>query len=97
MADLQRRHPGLRVRRTRAVLERLFAERRVARLWHRYLLAGDVEAVRARWLERIQHQAARIDADPAAPGASAAARALVAQWDGWRIQTGGGSGEGARP
>lgn len=97
MADLRRRHPGLRVQRTRAVLERLFAERRVARLWHRYLLASDVEAVRARWLERIQKQAACIDADPAAPGASAAARASVAQWDGWRILTGDGPGECVRP
>ena len=79
---LRRRHPDLRVERTRAVLERLLSERRIARLWHRYLLARDVEVVRATWLERIDRQAAGIDADPAAPQASRDARAFLTRWDG---------------
>lgn len=82
---LRRRHPGLRVERTRAVLERLFSERRIAQLWHRYLLARDVEVVRATWLERIDRQAAGIDADPAAPQASRDAREFLTRWDGWCV------------
>lgn len=83
--ELRRRHPGLRVERTRAVLERLFSERRIAQLWHRYLLARDVEVVRATWLERIDRQAAGIDADPAAPQASRDAREFLMRWDGWCV------------
>jgi hypothetical protein len=82
-AALQRRDAGLPLDRARDVLDRLFAERRVARLWHRYLLPGDVEQVRATWLEKIDRHAARIDAAPADPASSRCARDLVIRWDGW--------------
>ena len=59
-----------------ATLERLRRQRRVARLWHRYLLPDDVAAVSGRWLAGIG--AAMADD----PGAAAARAALVA-WDGW--------------
>lgn len=86
VGELRRRDRGLPVERTRKVLERLFVERRVARLWHRYILARDVEAVRAKWLAMIDRQAARIDADPADPSASQDARDIVSRWDGWRVE-----------
>jgi len=83
---LRRRDTDLPLERTRGVLERLFVERRVARLWHRYLLARDVDAVRGKWLAMIDRQAERIDADPADPDALHDARDLITRWDGWRIE-----------
>lgn len=65
------------------MLERLFAERRVARLWHRYMLPDAVEAVRARWLAMIKLQGARLDADLDDPHAWGEARRLLRAWDGW--------------
>ncbi|MFV1920943.1 hypothetical protein VPH46_16155 [Sphingomonas sp. MJ1 (PH-R8)] len=67
----------------RAALERLLTERRIARLWHRYLLARDVDAVRAKWLEAIDRQATCIDADLAGPHASLDAREFLTRWDGY--------------
>lgn len=85
IGELRRCDPALPVERTRDVLERLFAERRVARLWHRYILPGDVDLVRGKWLAMIDRQAERIDADPAGPATSHDARALIMRWDGWQL------------
>ncbi|MFV0624402.1 hypothetical protein ACBY01_10380 [Sphingomonas sp. ac-8] len=82
---LRRHDAGLPLHHARAVLERLIAERRVARLWHRYLLPRDVEEVRATWLAMIDRQAARLDADLATTGAADEARALLTGWDGWQL------------
>lgn len=86
VGELQRLNPGLPLELTHDVLERLFAERRVARLWHRYILPHDVDAVRAKWLAMIERQAKRIDADPFDAAMSRDARDLVTRWDGWRVK-----------
>lgn len=80
---LRRRDPGLAIERMRLVLDRLLAERRVARLWHRYLLPRDIAKVRAIWLAGIaRHQTALRDgADPDG------AQRLILSWDGWNIDT----------
>ena len=85
IGELQRRHPSLPLERTCDVMERLFTERRVARLWHRYILACHVEAVRAKWLATIDRQANRIDADPLARAMFHDARDFVMRWDGWHL------------
>ena len=80
---LRRRDPGLAIERTRIVLDQLFAERRVARLWHRYMLPRDIEKVRAIWLDGI----ARYDTalhDIADPDGT---QRLILGWDGWHIDS----------
>ena len=84
-AVLRRDHRDLPLRRTRAVLARLFAERRVARLWQRYLLPRDIEAVRADWLARIDRHAALLDAMED-DEASDDARDMVRRWMGWGVE-----------
>ena len=86
IGEFRRSHAGLPLDRTRDVLERLFIERRVARLWHRYMLPADVEAVRAKWLGLIERQAERIDAVAVDPATSRDARDLVMRWDGWSME-----------
>lgn len=71
--------------RTRDVLERLFAERRVARLWHRYMLARDVDAVRAKWLDMITLHGAQLNSTMDA-GAASDGHAMLTSWDGWQLQ-----------
>lgn len=83
---LRQHDPSLPLERTGDVLERLFVERRIARLWHRYLLTRDIEVVRSKWLATIERQAAGIDADPGDPNASHHARDLIMRWDGWHIE-----------
>lgn len=83
--QVRRRHPGLDPAGVRPMLERLFAERRVARLWHRYLLPGDVPAVREKWLAMIDRQRDRLTQDLADGHAWQHARALLLGWDGWRL------------
>lgn len=79
--ELRRRVPTLATERVPVVLDRLWRERRVARLWHRYLLPDRVDAVRARWLAAVeQRRDARDRIDPA----YAAGHALLCAWDGWR-------------
>lgn len=75
----------LPVARTRDVLERLFVQRRVARLWHRYLLARDVDAVRAKWLGMIERHGAELESSMDA-GASRYGHMVLTSWDGWRLQ-----------
>lgn len=84
-AVLRRDHGDLPLLRTRAVLARLFAERRVARLWQRYLLPRDIEAVRADWLARIDRHSALLDAMED-DEASDDARDMVRRWTGWGVE-----------
>jgi hypothetical protein len=72
----------------RPLLGRLLAERRVARLWHRYLLADAVDAVRTRWLSTIDAHCDRLRGDGGDPGTCARARHLVEGWDGWQFADG---------
>ena len=65
------------------VLEKLFREQRVARLWHRYMLPGDVGAVRRKWLAAIDRRTAGHDEDTDA--AVADGRLLLQGWDGWTL------------
>ena len=85
VSELRRRAPMLRVELVGPVLERLWRERRVARLWHRYLLPDRVPTVRARWLSMIEHSRTSRAAREAAGAAYDDGQALLQTWDGWRI------------
>jgi hypothetical protein len=76
VAELRRRAPLLPPERIRPVLQRLWQERRVARLWHRYLLPDRVPEVRRQWL-------AMIDRPRTQTAAYQAGRAILHAWDGW--------------
>lgn len=91
VGELRRRAPMLPAARIRPVLELLWQERRVARLWHRYLLPDRIPAVRARWLATIDRL--RSDAGPHASDADGFAngRAILTAWDGWRVGAGAAS------
>ena len=84
--ELERRHAGLSLARMHDVLEHLFAERRVARLWHRYLLPSDVRDVRSKWLDRLQRQTDRLGATSTYPAIFQTARDIVTHWDGWSVE-----------
>lgn len=81
--ELRRRVPHLAEAPLRPVLERMWRERRVARLWHRYLLPGDVPAVRACWLAALERQRAAFEQAHGDLRAWTHARALLFRWDGW--------------
>ena len=83
IGELHRRTPGLAPARVRPVLDRLFAERRVARLWHRYLLPEAVAGVRAHWLARLESRADRLASDRGDPHAVNPTRAALRSWNGW--------------
>lgn len=82
VGELRRRAPTLPSERVRSVLERLWEQRRVARLWHRYLLPDRVDGVRAKWLEMVDRR--RDDLDALDPG-YAESHAILTAWDGWRV------------
>lgn len=82
---LRAQDASLPLTRTRDVLERLFAQRRVARLWHRYLLARDVDAVRAKWLGMIARLGDQLDSTMHR-GAARDGHAILTSWDGWKLQ-----------
>lgn len=88
VGELRRRAPGLPPGEVRPVLERLWQERRVARLWHRYMLPDRVEAVRSRWLAMIERQREKLEAADTSPDAYAQGRATLIAWDGWRVGDG---------
>jgi hypothetical protein len=85
IGELRRRAPGLPLERVRDVLERLWVERRVARLWHRYLLPDRVDAVRGKWLAMIARRRADYEALDELPNAYHDGRAILLAWDGWRV------------
>lgn len=60
--ELKPRQADISIVRMHDVLEHLFAEHRVARLWHRYLLPSDVRKVRTKWLDRLQRHADQLSA-----------------------------------
>ncbi|RZM34851.1 MAG: hypothetical protein EOP67_14870 [Sphingomonas sp.] len=78
---LRERDAGLRVRGLGDVLEKLFREQRVARLWHRYMLPHDVGAVRRKWLAAIDDRIGGPETDTG--DAVAIGRRLLERWDGW--------------
>lgn len=83
------RYADLPLDRTAVVLDRLFADRRVARLWHRYLLPRDVETVRATWLANIKHYGSRLSANLDDHASTGDAWQMVRDWDGWQLGNGG--------
>lgn len=83
--ELRRCAPSLPLGRARLVLERLYDERRVARLWHRYLLPDRVAAVRARWLAMLDRQERMPRASDPALADHRNARLLLCSWDGWSL------------
>lgn len=85
IGELRRRGPELPPAEVRPVLERLWQERRVARLWHRYMLPDRVEAVRSRWLAMIERQREKLEAADTSPDAYAQGRATLMAWDGWCV------------
>ena len=82
---LRKRNATLPLHHTRDVLERLFCERRVARLWHRYMLPRDVVCVREEWLAMIARQGSRLVRDLNDRTAATDARRVLASWDGWSL------------
>lgn len=60
----------LPLERARDTLERLCARRRLARLWHRYLLTNDITAECCKWRAAFERQTARIDAHASRSNAS---------------------------
>ena len=82
---LRKQDATLPLHHTRHVLERLFCERRVARLWHRYMLPRDVGRVRGEWLAMIDRQSSRLISDLDDQGATSVARHVLASWDGWSL------------
>ena len=60
VSDMRRRGFKLPPVRVRTTLDRLFADRRVARLWHRYLLPEAVSEVRTRWLSMLDGRSERL-------------------------------------
>jgi hypothetical protein len=89
VGELRRRAPALPAARVRPMLEELWQQRRVARLWHRYLLPDRVEAVRAQWLTMVDRRRADYDALDDLPDAYARGRAILLAWDGWHVDDGG--------
>jgi hypothetical protein len=85
IGELRRLHPHLPPERIRLVLERLWTERRVARLWHRYMLPGDVDAVRAKWLSTLGRRRAEFERMDPSDGAYEDGIAILNAWDGWTI------------
>lgn len=85
IGELRRRHPALPDEAIRPVLERLWFERRVARLWHRYMLPRDVDAVRAKWLTTIERRRADFERMDPRPEAYDESRAILQAWDGWTV------------
>jgi hypothetical protein len=65
--ELRRRAPLLPTTRIRPVLEQLWADRRVARLWHRYMLPVDVPGVRDKWLAMIERRRSDLESMENAP------------------------------
>ena len=85
-SELKPRHADISLIRMHNVLERLFAEHRVARLWHRYLLPSDVRKVRSKWLDRLQRYADQLGAIGTYPAMFQTARDIVTHWDGWSVE-----------
>jgi hypothetical protein len=85
IGELRRLHPHLSPERIRQVLERLWTERRVARLWHRYMLPGDVDAVRTKWLSTLSRNRAEFERMDPSEGAYEDGIAILNAWDGWSI------------
>lgn len=86
IGELRRRAPGLAEGRIRPVLERLWTERRVARIWHRYLLPRDVPRVRDKWLAMIDRKRPDFEATDGDLSGWRASRAILTRWDGWNEQ-----------
>lgn len=85
VGELRRRAPALPSNRVRPVLEHLWAERRVARLWHRYLLPARVPAVRDKWLAMLDRKREAFKADDGHLGGWRASRDILDAWDGWTV------------
>lgn len=85
VGELRRRAPLLPAVRVRPVLERLWQERRVARLWHRYLLPDRVPAVRSQWLEMIDRRRLDLEELEDVSDGYSSGRAIITAWDGWRM------------
>jgi hypothetical protein len=85
--ELRRRAPLLPAARIRPVLEQLWADRRVARLWHRYMLPVDVPGVRDKWLAMIERRRTELESMEECTNAYEAGRATLDAWDGWTIGT----------
>ncbi|MEI5689073.1 MULTISPECIES: hypothetical protein [Sphingomonas] len=86
VGELKPRHAGISLARMHDVLECLFAEHRVARLWHRYLLPSDVRKVRTKWLDRLQPYADQLGATGTYFAMFQTARDIVTHWDGWSVE-----------
>lgn len=80
---LRERDAALPVHGLGGVLEKLFREQRVARLWHRYMLPDDVGAVRRKWLAAIDDRTGEPDAGTG--DAVARGRRLLESWNGWSL------------
>ncbi|WP_066780436.1 hypothetical protein [Sphingomonas sp. CCH5-D11] len=85
VGELRRRLPCVAGEEVRPVLERLWREKRVARLWHRYLLPDRVPAVRKRWLEMIDRRREDLEALESNENGYVEGRAALLGWDGWRV------------
>lgn len=85
VGELRRRLPSVPGAEVRPVLERLWNERRVARLWHRYLLPDRVPAVREKWLEMIDRRRDDLEALETNENGYSEGRAILLAWDGWRV------------
>jgi hypothetical protein len=85
VGELRRRAPGIPPAGVRVVLERLWEQRRVARLWHRYMLPGQVATVRDKWLAMIERRRGDYEALEASLNAYEDGRAILLAWDGWRV------------
>lgn len=88
VGELRRRAPSVPPEAIRPALERLWRDRRVARLWHRYLLPDRVPAVRAKWLEMIDRRRADLEALDTNEDGYTEGRAMLLAWDGWRVGNG---------
>ncbi|WP_076744872.1 hypothetical protein [Sphingomonas jeddahensis] len=88
VGELRRRAPSVPAEAIRPALERLWRDRRVARLWHRYLLPDRVPAVRAKWLAMIDRRRADLEALDTHEDGYAEGRAVLLAWDGWRVGNG---------
>lgn len=85
VGELRRRVPAIAGGQVRPVLERLWRERRVARLWHRYMLPCRVPSVRDKWLEMIDRRRDDLEALETNENGYAEGRAILLAWDGWRV------------
>ena len=88
VGKLRRRHPTLPPGKIRTVLERLWFERCVARMWHRFVSTRDVDVVRAKWFATIDCRPAGFERIDARPDAFEESRAILNSYDGWVIKAG---------